>query len=74
MWPDCFIHTYWNSGTGVNNVLKISEHRAKAFVCAGVLDGLRTDLLIDSRVQQKTIDKAKADFSTLLREYPEYFR
>ncbi|MDQ3774221.1 MAG: hypothetical protein M3461_07580 [Pseudomonadota bacterium] len=62
------------AATGVNNVLKIAEHRAKAFVCAGVLDGLRTNLLIDSRVQQKTIEKAKADLSTLLREYPEYFR
>ncbi|MDN5850352.1 MAG: hypothetical protein L0H63_12080 [Nitrococcus sp.] len=62
------------ASTGLNNVLKISDHRTMAFVCAGILDGLRAQVLIDSRVKQKTMEQVEAELSKLLRDYPEYFR
>jgi hypothetical protein len=62
------------AATGISNALKISEHQTKAFVCAGALDALLTDLLPDSTDHKRTLEKIEGELSKLLKEYPEYFR
>ena len=59
--------------TGTDSVLKIAEHRTKAFACVGALDGLQAALLRDGVVRRATLDKANADLAAIRREYAEYF-
>jgi hypothetical protein len=61
------------AATGISNALKISEHQTKAFVCAGALDALRTDLLPDSTDHKQALEKIEGELSKLLKDYPEYF-
>jgi hypothetical protein len=62
------------AATGINTVLKVSEHKAKVFVCAGSLDSLLTDLIPESNLRRAVLDKAIADFAKLRKDYAEYFR
>ena len=62
------------AATGINAVLKISEHKAKVFVCAGALDSLVTDLIPQSNLRRAVLDKVVADFAKLRKDYAEYFR
>jgi hypothetical protein len=62
------------AATGANTILRISEHKAKVFVCAGSMDSLLTALILESKVRRATLEKVDADFAKLRKEYPEYFR
>jgi hypothetical protein len=62
------------AATGISNAMKISEHQTKAFVCAGALDALLTDLLPDSADHKQALERIEAELSKLLKDYPEYFR
>jgi hypothetical protein len=62
------------AATGISNGLKVSEHQTKAFVCAGALDALLTDLLPESADHKQALEKIEGELSKLLKEYPEYFR
>ena len=62
------------AATGVSNALKISEHQTKAFVCAGALDALLTDLLPASTDHKQALERIEAELAKLLKDYPEYFR
>jgi hypothetical protein len=62
------------AATGISNALKVSEHQTKAFVCAGALDALLTDLLPESADHKHTLEKIEGELSKLLKEYAEYLR
>lgn len=62
------------AATGLNRVLKITDHRSKAFVCLGTLDSLEAMLMLDSDVQSEAITKVRLELAQLLKTYPEYFR
>jgi hypothetical protein len=62
------------AATGINTVLKISEHTANVFVCAGALDSLLTDLIPESNARRPVLEKVTADFAKLRKDYAEYFR
>ncbi len=62
------------AATGIANALKIPEHQTKAFVCAGALDALLTDLLPESGDHKETLERIEAELAKLLKDYPEYFR
>jgi hypothetical protein len=62
------------AATGINTALKISEHKAKVFVCAGGLDSLLTDLIPESNLRRADLDKVIGEFAKLRKDYAEYFR
>ena len=59
--------------SGTDSVLKIAEHRTKAFACVGALDGLQAALLRESVVRRPGLDQAPAGLAAIRREYAEYF-
>src|SRR5262249_55123492 len=59
---------------GINTALKISEDKAKVFVCAGALDSLLTALIPKSNLRQPVLDKVTAQLERLQSDYAEYFR
>ena len=59
---------------GVNSALKISDHQSKAMACAGLIDGLRTELVTETGLRREDFDKLKTDLARIIREYPEYLR
>ncbi len=62
------------AATGVNNALKINEHQARSFVCAGAMDGLQAELLPGSSMRRETLNRVKTELAKLLKDYPECFR
>jgi hypothetical protein len=62
------------AATGINTALKISEHKAKVFVCAGALDSLLTDLIPESNLRRPVLEKVTAQLARLQSDYAEYFR
>ena len=62
------------AASGINTVLKISEHKAKVFVCAGALDSLLTDLIPESNLRRPVLEKVTAQLAKLQTDYAEYFR
>jgi hypothetical protein len=62
------------AATGISSGLKVSEHQTKAFVCAGALDALLTDLLPESADHRQALEKIEGELSKLQKDYPEYFR
>ncbi len=62
------------AANAANSTLKIAEHQAKAFLCAGTLDGLQTDLLLDANPAREKLENARLELARLLKAYPEYFR
>jgi hypothetical protein len=62
------------AANGIGSVFKIAEHQSKAFVCAGVLDSLHTDLLPGGAMGPEAVEKVRADLAKLLKDYPEYVR
>ncbi|MDX1980489.1 MAG: hypothetical protein SFV51_09495 [Bryobacteraceae bacterium] len=62
------------AASGFSSVFKIAEHQSKAFVCAGTLDSLQTDLLPGAAAGPETIAKVRADLAKLVKDYPEYLR
>ena len=59
--------------SGTDSVLKIAEHRTKAFACVGALDGLQAALHRESVIRRSSLDQATADLAAIRREYAEYF-
>ena len=59
--------------SGTDSVLKIAEHRTKAFACVGALDGLHAELLRESAIRRSSLDQAAAGLTAIRREYSEYF-
>ena len=62
------------AATAINTVLKISEHKAKVFVCAGRLDSLLTDLIPESNLRRPVLEKVTTELAKLQSDYAEYFR
>jgi hypothetical protein len=62
------------AATGLNRVLKITDHRSKSFVCLGTLDSLEAMLMLDADVQPEAIAQVRLELAQLLKNYPEYFR
>jgi heme A synthase len=60
--------------TGVNSGLRISERNTKAFTSAGILDGLLTELSLQSSAGRAALDSTRKELARVRREYPEYFR
>jgi hypothetical protein len=58
--------------TGLNDSLRIGEHQTKAFVCAGMLDGLLIE--IPPAKRPEVLEKIRTDLAKLVRDYPDYFR
>jgi hypothetical protein len=56
---------------GIHSLLKIAEHQTKALNCAGKLDALTIELTAPRR---EIVEKARNDYATILKEYPEYVR
>lgn len=62
------------AATGLNRVLKITDHRSKSFTCLGTLDSLEAMLMLDADVQPETLAQVRLELAQLLKNYPEYFR
>jgi hypothetical protein len=62
------------AASGINSILKTSEHKASAFACLGALDALRTELLREADLRRATLDRVTAELAKLRREHAEYFR
>ena len=59
---------------GINTALRISEHQSKAMTCAGLIDGLKTELVTEAGLRRESLDKVRIDLARIVREYPEYLR
>lgn len=62
------------AANGIGTVFRIADHQSKAFVCAGILDSLHTDLLPGGTLGPEAVVKVRTDLAKLLKEYPEYVR
>ena len=60
--------------TGINGALKITERNVRAFACAGVLDGLLTELPAANGLGQPVLDRTRSELARIRREYAEFFR
>ena len=60
--------------TGINTALRITEHHSKAMTCAGLIDGLKTELMTEASLRRESLEKARADLARIVSEYPEYLR
>jgi hypothetical protein len=56
---------------GIHSLLKISEHQTKALDCAGRLDALAVELTTPRR---EIVEKVRSEYTSILRDYPEYVR
>jgi hypothetical protein len=56
--------------TGVNSGLRIAERNTRAFSCAGIIDGLLTELPASGPAP----DRTRLELARVRREYPEFFR
>lgn len=59
---------------GMNGQFKIAEQQSRAMTCAGFLDSLKLELLVDTEFTEEDLNRIKEDLSKVLREYPDYFR
>jgi len=62
------------TANGLTNILKVTEHRSKAFICAGTLDALLADVYLDPKPDAATVARVRSDLAKLIRDYPEYLR
>jgi hypothetical protein len=60
--------------TGASNGLRVADRNARAFACAGILDGLLTELPAGAHGGAAAADRARTELARVKREYPEYFR
>jgi hypothetical protein len=60
--------------SGVNTGLKVAERNVRAFACAGVIDGLLTELPGAASAGRPVLDRARGELARVRREYPEFFR
>nr|QKW93650.1 hypothetical protein [Vitiosangium cumulatum] len=60
--------------SGMNGQLRIAEQQSRAMACAGHLDSLKLDLLVDTDFTEEDLNRIKDNLSKVLREYPDYFR
>jgi hypothetical protein len=60
--------------TGISTALKMSEHQSKAMTCAGLVDGLKTELSTESGLRRESLDKIRLDLARIVREFPDYLR
>ncbi len=60
--------------TGISTALKVSDHQSKAMTCAGLIDGLKTELVTESGLRREMLDKVRSDLSRIVREFPDYMR
>jgi hypothetical protein len=58
--------------TGLNSMLKMTEHQTKAFLCAGAFDALETELLRDTDIRQQVLDRVIADLKKCRQDSAEY--
>ena len=59
--------------TGINSVLKLSEHQARTTACLAALGALQTDLFGGDALQPASIARAKSALENLRIQYDEYF-
>ena len=57
--------------TGINSVLKLSDHQARTTACLAALGALQADLA--GEAQPAAISKAKTALETIRIQYDEYF-
>jgi len=58
--------------TGINSILKLSDHQARATACLAALGALQTDLF-GGDAQPASIARAKSALENIRIQYDEYF-
>jgi hypothetical protein len=60
--------------TGLNSGLQVSDSNARAFACAGALNGLLIEAAGLASLGPSTLDRIRGELARTHREYPQFFR